>query len=318
MSKFMPYPIIDILSFNAALALLLTFVWYVVKNVNWSGKYWYYYTLGHLCCALLIWVACTCANNIFMLIVAAQSDGYYSIAQGISFYRFCGSIIMYLLVVMTFYLYKFVKVMQEKHLNEIRLTETIKINELNMLRSQINPHFLFNSLNSLNSLIISDSAQAQSMLLALSEYLRSVVLSNDKPFCRLDEEMRNIERYLFVEKIRFGARLHYTLDIPPSCGQAQVPSMLLQPLFENAVKHSVYENLQQIEIVASAALHGDTLEIVISNTCSESAMSSSKKGAGSGIRNVRERLWLTYGQQAGLHAKIKDGVYIAMLRLPLR
>jgi sensor histidine kinase YesM len=310
------YLIFDILSFNAMLALLLLSVWHPINHVHWSSKYWYNYAVGHLFCALILAAICLCINKIAMWIVVDNYSVYMHQMRHVYGGRFVGSIIMYLVTVLTYYLYIFVKRVQEKQVNEIRLSQIIKTNELNLLKSQINPHFLFNSLNSLNSLIMNDTAQAQKMLLALSDYLRYSVLSNNNPYSSLSQEISNIERYLSIEKLRFGSRLSYEFSIPEQCCRVQIPSMLLQPLFENAVKHSVYESLQDVTITAVASASDDTLEIVITNPYD--SHQSSSTGTGTGLSNIRERLWLIYEQAAGLHTEISEGKHIAVLRLPIR
>jgi sensor histidine kinase YesM len=314
----MPYFVADIFLFNAPLALLLIYAWIPINVIKWSGTRWFSYLTAHLIMSLGFAMVSLCINKIIMWIIAGSNAAYWQFLERI-FYgaRFMMCMISYLVVILTYYLYIFIKRYQEKQLNEIRLNQIIKTNELNLLKSQINPHFLFNSLNSLNSLIMSNSEQAQKMLLALSDYLRYTVLSNNNPYSTLQQEIANSERYLAIEKLRFGKRLVYQFNILHDCLQAQIPSMLLQPLFENAVKYNVYESLQQVVISADATINGNILSIVIANTY-DSQQSSMKKGTGTGLSNIRERLHLSYEDDAGLSTQIKDGKFIVMLWLPMK
>jgi sensor histidine kinase YesM len=311
----LPYFIFDTILFNVIMSFLLLRAWIPVSTIHWGAERWLYYVVAHLSILLIFMIISSCCNGIIMWI-ATDGDDWYWYLRKLFFYEQRGgmSIIIYAIVMLTYYLYIFVKRVQEKQLNEIRLNQIIKSNELNLLKSQINPHFLFNSLNSLNSLIITDTEQAQKMLLALSDYLRYTVLSNNNPYATLQQEIANSERYLSTEKLRFGDRLNYRFDIPDACANAQVPSMLLQPLFENAVKHGVYESLQAVFITADAITSDGNLVVIITNDCDPEH--PPKKGAGAGLKYIRERLWLTYENKAGLHTTTKDGKFIATLQLP--
>jgi len=170
-------------------------------------------------------------------------------------------------------------------------------------------------MNSVNSLIIRNPEQAQKMLVAISDYLRYAVLATNREFSYVADEMENIARYLSIEQFRFGDRLHYESDIDPSTLTAEIPAMLLQPLFENAIKHGVYESLEAVCIVAKITKDGHYLNIELSNDFDEEGISQ-KKGSGTGLKNIRERLRLLYGTSAAMQVKAEQGVFRVMLKLP--
>jgi len=204
--------------------------------------------------------------------------------------------------------------LNEKAANEIRLNRLLRDGELNLLKSQINPHFLFNSMNSVNALIIRNPEQAQKMLIALSDYLRYAVVSTNRTYSCVSDEMENIARYLSIEQVRFGDRLLYESHIAPQALSAEIPSMLLQPLLENAIKHGVYESLETVRIVAKITRDRQYLNIEITNDFDEDGFVP-KKGSGTGLKNIRERLRLMYGTSASMQTKTENGVFTVKLRI---
>ncbi len=225
----------------------------------------------------------------------------------IAFFLFSNAATLYLLL-----LYN--DSLREKQKAEVQLLEKVKESELNMLKSQINPHFLFNSLHSISSLTITDPDKAQEMVIKLSDYLRYSISFNDIKLQEFYKELANIERYLEIEKVRFGEKLQYRNDISPECLKASIPLMLLQPLYENAIKHGVYESSTPILIETKAIISGNLLLIEIKNNFEKPF--TNKKGAGIGLSNIRERLHLTYGSDTLLTVNSSDGVFLIKLLIP--
>ena len=135
-----------------------------------------------------------------------------------------------------------------------------------MLRSQINPHFLFNSLNSVSSLTITDPDKARMMVIKLSELMRYALSRKDEQPVTLQSELDNLRLYLDIEKVRFGDRLEIEEKIDPGCLRAMLPVMILQPLYENAIKHGVYESTKKVMIRTSVQFVSSFVEIAIINT----------------------------------------------------
>ena len=162
-----------------------------------------------------------------------------------------------------------------------------------MLKSQLNPHFIFNSLNSLSYLTLTNAPKAQEMVINLANFLRFSLNSPDK-LVTLQEELKAIEQYLSIEKVRFEERLDIIIDSDEESRELRLPSMVLQPIVENAVKYGVYESVKGNHIhVKCTAKNGG---LVVNVTNEFEAVGVPKKGAGVGLNNVKERLKLVYSR----------------------
>lgn len=175
--------------------------------------------------------------------------------------------------------------------------------QLTALRSQINPHFLFNALTTIGYLIQTSPDKAFQTLLQLTKLLRGV-LSSTGEFSTLADEMKLIESYLDIERSRFEERLRVTIDIPKELENLRIPSLILQPLVENAIKHGISENKSGGEVRISAklkTLDGQVLlRLIVSDTGDGRTTKKPSKSSGIGLRNVRERLDTYYGDGAAL------------------
>lgn len=224
-------------------------------------------------------------------------------------------VLYYMLLFLVSYFIIIYRENKEKKLNEEKLIRIIRESELNILKAQINPHFLFNSLNSVNYLIDIDQGRASEMLAQLSDYLRYSLRKGDEglvPFC---DEMSNCERFLSIEKLRFGDKMILDESINEACCNVNVPVMILQPLFENAVKHGVYESLDPIHISTHASIKNGHMEVIISNTFDPDSLP--RKGAGVGLKNVSDRLSLTFGQKGLLRTAKEENRFTAVVTIPL-
>jgi hypothetical protein len=160
--------------------------------------------------------------------------------------------------------------------------------ELRALRAQLNPHFLFNSLNAIGSLAGSDAGRARQMTVLLSEFLRRTMTQGSRSQITLGEEMELVDRYLAVEQVRFGERLRVERVIEPATRDCAVPPLVLQPLVENAVTHGISRTLDGGTLNIAAVTRGDRLEIVIENPFDPDG--GRRPGQGMGLENVRARL----------------------------
>jgi LytS/YehU family sensor histidine kinase len=153
------------------------------------------------------------------------------------------------------------------------------------------------------------------MVVKLSDFMRYALSRKDEQPVSLSSELENIHLYLDIEKVRFGERLITEVKIEGKCLQEKIPVMLLQPLYENAVKHGVYESTGQVKVVSTAKLVDNNLEITITNNY-ETELTSAK-GTGTGLLNVKRRLELIYGKKASLRTIREDGVFTASLFIPV-
>jgi len=309
------YAFVDSVVFNLIFATLLLPLWYPIRFNPWTGRNWYAHlvvlsvlSIAVLTCWLLL------ASSIGHLVGLGQLD-YLHFLQNALWWRWIQGLLYYIVMVLVYYLCIYVERLNEQAANEIHLHKLIKDGELNLLKSQINPHFLFNSLNSVNALILKQPEQAQKMLVALSDYLRYAVQSTQRVYACLADEMENIRRYLSIEQLRFGEKLQYEVQIGPNCLDLAIPAMLLQPLFENAVKHGVYESLQTVRIFVSITKEGEHLHLVLCNNYDTDGVSA-KKGSGTGLHNTRERLRLLYGPAAAMQLRAEQGLFTVEIKIP--
>jgi hypothetical protein len=186
--------------------------------------------------------------------------------------------------------------------------------ELRMLRTQVDPHFLFNSLNSISALTSIDPGAARAMTLRLADFFRhSLGLHADRKVA-LERELALVRDFLAIEQVRFGERLRFDAEATPDACACLVPPMLLQPLVENAVKHGIGQLIEPGTIRIRAVRAGSLLRIVVENDVDPEAVS--KRGAGVGLENVRRRLAAAYGIDASAHWSREDHVFRVELALP--
>lgn len=191
--------------------------------------------------------------------------------------------------------------------------------QLMALRFQINPHFLFNALNALSALItLGRNAEAERVVLNLSAFLRHSLTTSPEQKVTLKEEIDTQQRYLEIERARFSDRMSVEIDVPPTLQAALVPSLILQPLLENAVKYAVTPAVRPVRVSVTARQDGAALAVTVADDGSGTASPvEPEHGAGIGLTNVRERLKAFYGAAGRLETRTRDGGFVAELRLPL-
>jgi sensor histidine kinase YesM len=206
-------------------------------------------------------------------------------------------------------------IQQERHLADANVAAQQA--QLAALRYQLNPHFLFNSLNSISALIVTGrNKDAESMTNRLSAFLRSSLNANPTELVPLDEEFALTEEYLDIESVRFGERLSISVDCADEACDALVPSFLVQPLVENAVKHGVARSRKPVEIRIHAAMEGPALCIEVANGLAPPDADEAVGGAnGVGLANVRHRLEAVFGKRATLTAGEVGGRFVATIRI---
>jgi two-component system sensor histidine kinase AlgZ len=186
--------------------------------------------------------------------------------------------------------------------------------ELRALKSQINPHFLFNSLNSISALTSIDPAKAREMCIRLSEFLRNSLRLGERTSVPFGEELALTSTYLDVEQVRFGTRLRVTRNFEGVCDVCDVPPLLLQPLVENAIKHGIASLIEGGEINMSAWVSNQQLYFSIENPFDPEAPAQRKSGFG--LVNVRKRLQTRYGSAATLDIHVQKSLYRVALSVP--
>jgi hypothetical protein len=182
-------------------------------------------------------------------------------------------------------------------LRQSELTRELQLSELRLLKSQLNPHFLFNSLNTVRALIADDPSGAQKAVTRLARTLRYTLTSGQDELVTLERELQIVEDYLALESLRFGERLRIERNIEPGALGVRIPVMLLQTVVENAIKHGIAELPGGGVLRVSAELRGNTLHIDVQNPRPKVATGVGD-GEGVGLRNAAERLRLLFGAGA--------------------
>ena len=188
--------------------------------------------------------------------------------------------------------------------------------ELRMLRTQIDPHFLFNSLNSISALTGIDAGRARDMTLQLAGFFRQTLGLEAHRKVALTEEMALVERFLAIEQVRFGPRLAFAQQVREGAGACLLPPLILQPLVENAVKHGIGQLLDGGTIMVVAERAGSQLRIRVENDADAIDAGTQGAGKGIGLVNVRQRLAAAYGREASLHWAREDDKFRVELVLP--
>jgi sensor histidine kinase YesM len=181
----------------------------------------------------------------------------------------------------------------------IRLEAAATSAQLTMLRYQLNPHFLFNTLNSISTLVLlKQTEQANAMLSRLSSFLRFTLINQAEAKVTLTQDIEMLKLYLEIEKMRFEERLRPSFEIDPAAGNALIPSLLLQPLVENAIKYAVTPQEEGADITIRAQLIGERVRIIVSDTGPglQQGASDPRTSTGVGMANTRERLIQAYGE----------------------
>lgn len=285
--------IADGIIFNILLAGFGLSYWYSVNYISFENSSIQKIIISHIIggvISVLIWLA---AGFIITNFITGSSENYSVFFMNNIGWRFLVGMLFYFLIVSFYYSIIYYTNFHEKILRENELKNLVTQAELKSLKFQINPHFIFNSLNSMSALTTIDPSKARSMILKLADFLRYTLVNNERQQNKLREELNSIKLYLEIEKIRFEDKFDYVEEISPECCEMPVPNMLLQPLFENAIKHAVYESLEKVTLKFKCYAENDFLNISLENNFEQ--MSENRNGSGIGLKNINERLKLIYG-----------------------
>lgn len=244
-----------------------------------------------------------------------NNDAYIFLLKVSRPQRFFFGFMAYSLVVLVYYLMIYAQDLKQKTRKEIELNALINEAQLETLKAQINPHFIFNALNSISSLTISAPEKAQEMLINLSQFLRYSLRKEKNELVSLAEELENIDLYLGIEMVRFGNRLQFEKKLSPDSLGVLIPNLILQPLFENAIKHGIYGTTQNIQLILLAECKDKNLKITLKNQFDPQY--KSPKGTGLGLKNIRRRLKIIYKSSDLLKTKVEENVFLVELRIPI-
>ena len=263
----------DSLVFNFNFALLGLGIWYIARYNDLSKTRILVFILNHFFSMIFLVIIWLFISNLILKMLISDindiDDINYLKFLGSSFaWRFVSGLMYYTLIALIYYVYMYYANFQKKIKTESELKALVKEAELASLKNQINPHFLFNSLNSISSLTITNPEKAREMLVKLSELMRYSLKTNHNDKSPLKVELENIEKYIALEKIRFGKKLEFmTKKLMKIALHMSLPNMILQPLFENAIKHGIYESTESVTIkVTCRAINNIIADMLLKTT----------------------------------------------------
>jgi two-component system, LytTR family, sensor kinase len=201
--------------------------------------------------------------------------------------------------------------------NELRKADAEKLTkeaELFKLRQQLQPHFLFNSLNSINALIGTKPDEARRMVQQLSDFLRGTIRKEENQFITFSEELEYLKLYLEIEKVRFGYRLKTEIDVSDGALMWRIPSLLLQPLMENAIKFGLYGTTGEVVIGLRAAIADNHLVVAVMNPFDPDMQMP--PGTGFGLESVKRRLYLLFGRNDLVEINKTQNSFVVIFRIP--
>src|SRR6266581_31507 len=222
--------------------------------------------------------------------------------------------LLYTLSVASHYVILSLQASQEAEARTLETSIHARDAELKALKAQINPHFLFNSLNSISALTSIDASRARDMCVLLGDFLRLTLGLGERTSVRLSEELDLLQKYLAIEMVRFGARLKIHEEIQEESRVCLLPPLLLQPLVENAVKHGIASLPQGGDMRLSAQRQNGRLSILVENSWDPEA--PPRRSGGRGLNNVQRRLEARYGKDASLRVNTEGELFQVSLDLP--
>jgi len=303
----------DSLVFNGNFAILGLSIWYIARFNDFTKASITFFLLNHVF-SMIFLVAIWLGVSYFIISNLVEEGLYINFLENSITWRVITGLLYYALLALVFYVFIYYENFQKKIKAEGELRGLVKEAELRSLKNQINPHFLFNSLNSISSLTITNPEKAREMLVKLSELMRYSLKTNHSDKSNLEVELGNIEKYIALEKIRFGDKLHFDKNITDECCKMLLPNMILQPLFENAIKHGIYESTESVTIKVQCKTINDILQITIENNFDPNG--KPMKGEGIGLENIRKRLSIIYKNPDLLTTEIKSNIFTAKLLIP--
>lgn len=309
----MYFSFVNAFSFSLPLLILAACVWYIVRYISFDESGILGFFLHHLTAGAVVvgvWVSVAYQIRIGFFDNDPRGINYFIPMHWQVFFAFC----VYDYIILVYYLIIYYRNFQDKAVQESELKNLVKEAELNALKSQINPHFLFNSLNSVSSLTMSRPEQSREMLVKLSTFLRYSLGQDLKELNSLSNELSNVRLYLDIEKVRFGERLLLKFNSAADCENLKIPNLILQPIYENAIKYGVHESLEPVTIHTDCEFKNGVLKIRISNNFDPESIPP--RGNGIGLRNIQERLSLIYGRTDLMKIVKSDNQFTVNLEFP--
>lgn len=311
----LPLIIYDAFTFNILICGLGISFWNSIKYIPLEDSSLIKIFIGHFTAGLIasaVWLFL--GYSILNFLLGNNAD-YQRFFFGSLQWRLLIGLFYYSMIILFYYIFIISKNLQEKTSKQKELQNLVTEAELRSLKFQINPHFIFNSLNSMSALTDIDPARAKTMIQKLADFLRFSLANSEKQKNLLAEEIKNIKLYLEIEKIRFGDKFEFKPEIDERVLQYHVPSMILQPLFENTIKHAVYESTDKV--IINFICHKENQYLIINIENNFDPQTISKKGTGIGLKNIIERLKLIYNRDDLITINKSDSSFKVGIKIPI-
>ncbi|MCY1489487.1 Sensor histidine kinase YpdA [compost metagenome] len=224
---------------------------------------------------------------------------------------FTVAFLVWLSIILAIKVYEYIN---EVKFTKIELESSLKESQLNSLKGQINPHFMFNSLNNIRGLILENPIKSREMITRLSEMLRYSLTKNDINTIALEEEIEMVENFIEISRIQLEDRLKFTSKVDTGLLKLEIPPMIIQMLVENAVKHGISKLKEGGEIVLDIKHENKTLVIIVANT---GTLTIEEESTQLGIKNIEKRLQLIYGENANFKLQEIENQVVAEIKIPI-
>ncbi len=294
--------------------LLAAFCLLVINNMSYylPRKEKYLYVLV-LCIVLsAVWLF---LSRFFLKSLYGEDPAYMNILLQSSGIRYAFAFLMIGCLTMLSLLWYNQQEQKDEQQRRSDTERLVREAELNKLRQQLQPHFLFNSLNSISALTGSQPEKARLMIQQLSDFLRGSIKKEEQQWSGFGEEIQYLQLYLEIEKVRFGYRLQTRIEYDEAVSNMKLPPMILQPIVENAIKFGLYDTTGEVTIGISAKNINGMLEISIQNPYDPST-SQYSKGTGFGLESVKRRLFLLFARHDLLEIRTGEQQFITVITIP--
>jgi LytS/YehU family sensor histidine kinase len=303
--------IVDSLISNALLAascllIAMNMKYYLPRK----ERFWYILIISFA--LSLIWLL---LMHVLLMFLFKNNSAYISMLNDSSVLRFAMAFLMLgcmATISLLWYTQQEQKEMDKRKADAEKLAREA---ELFKLRQQLQPHFLFNSLNSISALTGTQPEKARHMIQQLSDFLRGTMRKDEHQWSTLNEELEYLQLYLDIEKVRFGHRLQTKIECEESALQMKLPSLLLQPVVENAIKFGLYDTVGEVMITITAKNKNESLEVTVTNPFDEET-AQPLHGTGFGLASIKRRLFLLFARHNLLQTSTNSNQFITTIEIP--
>ena len=265
--------------------------------------------------AIVLTIVCMSVTKFSLQHANSSDESYIAFLEASMPIRTMFSMVMISFVTILSWLWYFMQDQEKLNTRKDDAEKLLRDAELSSLKLQLQPHFLFNSLNSINALIGSRPQEARKMVQQLSDFLRGTIKKEETQWVTLQEELQYLQLYLDIEKVRFGNRLTTEVETDEDTMQLKLPALLLQPIMENAIKFGLYDTIGETVIRLYASREENNLVIRVLNPF-DPETSSPKQGIGFGLKSIQRRLYLLFARTDLLTTDAKQNIFTTIVKIP--